>query len=184
MSDNKSSSPDSTLDKTTLVVPAFGKSPALSLEMGSIRSAEIRYVEAKTVNPSNYSDLEHTFNESYRDLKRHLSTIGYYLTLANKALREAKANVVLGSYAEYMSGKPKYQDNADLRDAFLMKDADYLAAMDRVAQLQALESNFEGKIKVVENVCKYMRQKMYLISKSGVPIETPLGSTIGRKYGK
>lgn len=166
-----------------LVVPAFGKSPELRLEMNSIRSAESRFLEAKTVSPASYSDLEHTFNESYRDLKRHLSNIGYQLTLADKSIREAKANVILGAYAEHMKDKPKYQDNTDLRDAFLMKDKDYVAALDRVNQLKALQSNFEGKIKVIENVCKYMRQKMYLISKSGVPMDPhgTIGVTIGRK---
>lgn len=164
----------------TLEVPAFGKSPALSLHMSKIREAETRYIEAKLVNPSTYSDLEHTYNEAYRDLKQHLSSIGYQLGLADKALRLAKAEVMLGSYADHMKGKPKYQDNADLRDAFLIKDSDYAAALDRVAQLKALESNFEGKIKVLENVCRYMRQKMYLISKSGVPYE-PIGVTSGRK---
>lgn len=163
-----------------LEIPAFGKSPAFSLQMEKIREAETRYIEAKTVSPASYADLEHTFNESYRYLKQHLSTIGYQLTLADKALREAKANVLLGSYAEFMQGKPKSHDNADLRDAYLIKDPDYLAALDRVSQLKALESNFEGKIKVVENVCKYMRQKMYLISKSGVPYQN-IGPTIGDK---
>lgn len=154
--------------KNELVVPAFGKSPAMRLEMDKIREAESRFIEAKTVNPSTYADLEHTFNESYRDLKRHLSNIGYQLTQADKALREAKADVILGSYAEFMAGKPKSHDNTDLRDAFLIKDTGYLAALDRVNQLKALESNFEGKLKVIENVSKYMRQKMYLISKSGL----------------
>lgn len=167
-------------DNHALEIPAFGKSPAFSLQMGRIREAETRYIEAKTVSPATYSDLEHTFNESYRYLKQHLSTVGYQLNLADKALREAKANVILGSYAEHMQGKPKYQDNADMRDAFLIKDPDYAAALERVAQLKALESNFEGKIKVVENVCRYMRQKMYLISKSGVPYEN-IRPTIGEK---
>lgn len=148
--------------------------------MDKIREAESRFLEAKTVNPATYSDLEHTFNESYRDLKRHLSNIGYQLTLADKAIREAKANVILGAYAEHMQGKPKYQDNTDLRDAFLMKDKAYCDALDRVNQIKALSSNFEGKIKVIENVCKYMRQKMYLISKNGVPTGD-IGVTIGRK---
>lgn len=151
-----------------LEIPAFGKSPALVLQMGRIREAETRFIEAKLVSPVTYSDLEHTFNEAYRDLKQHLSQIGYQLQLADKALRIAKANVLLGTYVEFMQGKPKSHDNADLRDAYLVKDPDYLAALDRVAQLKALESNFEGKIKVVENVCRYMRQKMYLISKSGL----------------
>lgn len=166
-----------------LVIPAFGKSPALRLDMSRIREAEIRFIEAKTVNPSTYSDLENVFNESYRVLKNHASSIGYQLQLADKALRMAKADVILGAYAEHMEGKPKYQDNADLRDAFLMKDPSYIAAMDRVAQLKAMKDNFDGKIKVIENVCKYMRQKMYLISKSGVPMDGPIGITIGRKNG-
>jgi hypothetical protein len=151
-----------------LVIPAFGKSPALSLEMGSIREAESRYLEAKTVNPSSYVDLEHTFNESYRDLKRHVSSIGYQLTLAQKALSEAKADVILGAYAEYLENKPKSMDSTARMEAFLSKDSAYSAALDRVAQLKALESLFDGKIKVVENVCRYMRKKMDLIIRSGL----------------
>jgi hypothetical protein len=163
-----------------LVIAAFGKSPELRLDMTNVRVAETRYIEAKTVNPSTYSDLEHCFNESYRNLKNHLSNIGYQLTLADKELRTAQADVILGAYAEYLLGKPKSADTTHLKDAFLMRDEKYVATLDRVNQLKALQSNFEGKIKVVENVCKYMRQKMYLISKSGVPTET-VGVTIGRK---
>lgn len=163
-----------------LVIAPFGKSPELRLDVSRIREAETRYIEAKTVSPSTYSDLEHTFNESYRNLKNHLSNIGYQLTLAEKALREAQANVILGAYADHLKDKPKYADNTMLKDAFLMKDPVYLAALDRINQLKAFQSNFEGKVKVIENVCKYMRQKMYLISKSGVPVEN-IGITIGRK---
>lgn len=170
-------------DNHVLEIPAFGKFPALKMDMASIRTAERRLIEAKTVNPSTYSDLEHCYNESYRDLKRHLSAIGYQITMTDKALRQAKAEVLLGSYAEFMNGKPKSHDNSDLRDAFLVKDPDYLAAYDRLAQLKAFESNFEGKIKVLENVCRYMRQKMYLLSKSGVP-DAPISVTSGRKNGE
>jgi hypothetical protein len=151
------------------------------MEMDKIRNAESRFLEAKTVSPSTYADLEHDFNESYRDIKRHLSNVGYQLTQADKALREAKADVILGTYAKHMEGKPKYQDNSDLRDAFLMRDESYTKALDRINQLKAIESNLEGKLKIVENVCKYMRQKMYLISKSGVPMDMPMGVTIGKK---
>ena len=168
------------IDKA-LVIPSFGKSPELRLDITKIREAETRYIEAKTVNPSTYADLEHTFNESYRNLKTHLSNIGYQLTLADKALREAQGEVILGTYAEYLKDKPKSMDSTRLQDAFLMRDEAYKAALDRINQLKALQSNFEGKVKVVENVCKYMRQKMYLISKSGVPMDPSVGVTIGRK---
>lgn len=157
-------------NRDVLVLPAFGKSPALTIEMDKIRNAESRYIEAKTVSPSSYSDLEHDYNESYRDLKRHISSVGYALTIADKDLRTAKANVILGSYAKYLEGKPKYADNTDIRDAYLMRDETYVKTLDRINQLKALLSNLEGKQKTVENVCKYMRQKMYLLSKSGVPM--------------
>ncbi len=151
-----------------MVLPAFGKAPALKMEMKNIRTAESRLIEAKTVNPFTYSDLEHTYNEAYRDLKKHIASIGYALAMAQKSLEDAKADVILGSYAEAMIGKPKSHDTLDLRNAYLTRDAAYSAALERIAQLKALESNMDGKIKVMENVCRYMRKQMDLILRSGM----------------
>lgn len=151
-----------------IILPAFGKSPELSLDMGNIREAEHRIIEAKTVNPITYIDLEHCFNASYRDLRRHLSTIGYQIALAEKAMEQAKADVLLDTYPEFMKDKPKTQDNSDMRKAFLMRDPTYLSALDRLNQLKALESNMDGKIKVMENVSRYMKKNMDLILRSGL----------------
>ncbi len=151
-----------------IVLPAFGKTPELRLDMGAIREAERRLIEAKMVSPVTYPELSHTYNESYRMLKQHLSSLGYQLLMAEKALQSAKADVILGSYAEYLEGKPKSAGSSDLRDAFLTKDEAYNSALDRTHQLKAIISNFEGKIKVLENVVSFMKQKMYLISRSGL----------------
>ena len=155
-------------DRQALVIPAFGKSPALSFDMSNIREAEKRIIEAKTVNPSTYAELEYVFNSSYRDLKRYLSAIGYQISLAEKAMEEAKADVILDKYPEFMKDRHKSQDNADMRKGFLMRDSAYLLALDRYNQLQAINSNFDGKIKVMENVCRYMRKSMDLILRSGL----------------
>ncbi len=153
-----------------LVIPSFGKTPELSIDMSRIREAESRLIEAKTVNPITYADLEHTFNESYRDLKKYLAMVGFQIAQANKAMEEAKSDVLLDSYPDYLRRNDikKTQDNADLRKAFLMKDPQYLAALDRCDQLKALESNLDGKIKVIENVCRYMRKQMDILLRSGV----------------
>ena len=171
---------DSNPNNHSIVIPAFKKSPQLRLDMGIIREAETRLIEAKTVNPSTYSDLSHCYNESYRMLKAHLSNIGYQLLLADKALEEAKADVILGEYADHLKDKPKSAGSTDLRNAFLIRNKEYTEALDRVNQLKAVQSSFEGKVKVLENVVSYMKQKMYLISKSGVPFGE-LGITSGRK---
>lgn len=154
-------------ENQVLVIPAFGKSQALKLEMDVIKLAESRIHEAQRVNPVTYVELEHTFNGAYRDLKRHLSAIGFQLTQADKALESAKADIILGSYAEFTEGKPASFDNADKRKAFMMRDEAYVSALDRVNQLKALESLFDGKIKVIENVCRYMRKQMDLVLRSG-----------------
>jgi hypothetical protein len=151
-----------------IVLPAFNKSPKLHLDMGTIREAEMRLIEAKTVSPVTYAELSHCYNESYRVLKQHLSNLGYQLLMAEKALEEAKADVILGEYAEYLKDKPKSAGNSELRNAFLIRNPAYNTCLDRIAQIKALQSNFEGKIKVLENVVSYMKQKMYLISKSGL----------------
>lgn len=155
-------------NSSVMILPPFGKSPELKLDMKNIREAEVRLVEAKNVNPVTYPDLENCFNQSYRDLKRHLSSVGYSLSMAKKALDEAKADVILGSYQEFMQGKPKSHDNADMRAAFLIKDQNYSACLDRIAQLEALNSNLEGKVKVMERVTAFMRQQMQLLIRSGL----------------
>ena len=151
-----------------MVLPAFGRAPALKMEMKNIRYAEQRLIEAKTVNPITYADLEHTFNEAYRDLKKYIASVGYALTMAQKSLEDAKADVILGSYAELMAGKPKSHDTADLRGAYLARDPAYSAALERIAQLKALEANLDGKMKVMENVCRYMRKQMDIVLRSGM----------------
>jgi hypothetical protein len=156
----------STVDRQALVLPALGKVPELRLTMEKVIEAEKRLIEAKTVNPSTYADLEHCFNESYRDLKRHLSSIGYQIAQTDKAMEKAKAEVLLDKYPAYLE-TVEAKDNSDLRKAFLIRDETYSQALDRFNQLKALESNFEGKIKVVENVCRYMRKQMDLLIRSG-----------------
>lgn len=150
------------------------------MQMESIVRAESRFHEAQFVNPATYVELEHVLNEAYRDLRRHLSTIGYQITQAKKAIELAKADVFLGSYADFMQGKPKSHDNLDLRNAFLIKDDHYVAALDRLNQLLALETHFDGKIKAIENVSRYMKKKMDLILRSGVT-GADLYNTQGRK---
>jgi len=52
--------------------------------------------------------------------------------------------------------------------AFFMRDSSYTAALDRIAQLKAFECFVDGRIKVMENVCRYMRKQMDLVLRSGL----------------
>lgn len=161
-----------TVDKNnhTLILPSLNRIPELKLQMSTIIEAEQRLIEAKTVNPITYADLEHCFNESYRSLKQHLASIGFQINQTEKVMEQAKAEVFLSKYPEYFQkqGFAKSYDNSDLRKAFLMKDEDYLMALDRLNQLKALESHMDGKLKVIENVSRYMKKQIDLLMRSGL----------------
>lgn len=153
---------------SALVLPPFGGSKdPMVLDLSKIREAESRIIEAKTVNPMTYVDLEHSFNEAYRDLKRHLSTVAFAIALAEKAMEEAKANILLDKYPTYLETS-KVKDNADIRKAFMIRDKEYTDALDRINQLRAVESNFDGKIKVMERTCAYMKKEIDLLLRSGL----------------
>lgn len=154
-------------ERAELVIPAFGSSQALRLEICKIREAETRMPESKVVNAASYSELEFTFNEAYREAKRNLSSVGYELTKAEKALQGAKAQALIDDYNDFIKEK-KLKDSVDIRDAFLQTREDYTDCLDRVNMLKAVAGLLEGKIKVFENVCRYMRKTMDLEIRSGV----------------
>lgn len=155
-------------EESSIELPAFRGLPSVKIEVTATKNAEKRLIEAKTVNPSTYTDLEYTFNEAYRELKRNLATIGYQILKTKNELEKSKANALLDKYQEYIKDKGSKFDNASMRDAFLTRDQEYMEAKERLDSLQALEIFLEGRVKVMENVCQYMRNAIRMITRSGV----------------
>jgi len=148
-------------------IPAFDTRPPVSLIFTSISEGEKRLIEARLVNGGTYSDLEYCFNEGYREAKKNLSTVGYEISQAKKILRRIKSQYILDVYPKFLK-ENGLKDNACNREAFLEKQADFVSAQDRLDMLLALESLVEGKIKVFENVCRYMKKEMDILIRSGM----------------
>ena len=164
---NDSHLPNKFTERAELVIPEFGTSlPSLSLEMSNIKEGERRLIEARAVNGATYADLEYSFNEGYREAKKNLSLIGYELNKARKIQRRIKSEYLLDQYPEFIKEK-KISDNTANREAFLEKKEDYVAIQDRIDMLTAVESLLDGKVKVFENVCRYMRKEMDILLRSG-----------------
>lgn len=154
-------------DVVELVIPAFDDRPVVTLEFNSIREGECRLIEARVVNPSTYSDLEYSFNEGYREAKKNLSIIGYEITQAERILRRIKSELILDEYPSFLKDG-RLKDNATVRDAFLEKNQNYVGAQERINMLKAMESLLDGKIRIFEKTCQYMRKQMDLLIRSGV----------------
>ena len=96
-----------------------------------------------------------------------MSSIGYQINLAKQAMRQAKSEALIDEYKDWLR-ESALKDSAAIRDAFLEQQKPYTDANDRVDMLTAIESLMEGKIKVFENVCRYMKKEMDLVRSSGV----------------
>jgi hypothetical protein len=152
----------------SLVIPSFQKIQEVHLSLNKSREGESRLLEAKMVNPITYAELESCYNEAYRELRTNLAIIGDQINKADTALEIAKSNFLIDNYQEKIKDLPKSYDSSDLRKAWLMRDPDYLAAKDRLDLLKAMEALLDGKIKVFEKTCQFMRKKMDLILRSGL----------------
>ena len=154
-------------DGLALELPEFRGLPAIRLNVSALQEAERRVHEAQHVNPSTYTNLEHCFNEAYRELKRHLATVGYQIVKAENEYEKSRSIVLLDKYQEYMKDKPSKLDTSEFRKAYISQDKDVVEAKDRLDSLKALEIFLDGRVKVMENVCRFMRKKIDLIIRSG-----------------
>jgi len=167
MSTEKQQMPITFTDRKLLTIPEFTTIPAMTLDITAIKNAEDRIYEAKTVNGGTYTELEFTFNEGYRESKKHLSTIGYQILLVKKELRKVKSEMIIDEYSTWLK-ETKLKDSNATKEAFFETHEPFVNAMDRLDMLTALESFFEGKVKVFENVCRYIKKSIDLEIRSGV----------------
>jgi hypothetical protein len=151
-----------------ITVPEFsGLSEEIRLDMTYIYQAEHRLVEAKTVNPSTYSELSYCFNEAYRNCKKHLSTLGYQKVRTERQLERERARIVLDVIPEKLKEVGKGSNNADFRNAIIVQDVEHTKCQERVDMLNALIVFMEGRIKVFENVCRHMNKELDIVIRSG-----------------
>ena len=151
-----------------LIVPAFKTLNEIRLTLNYTRVGESRLLEAKSVSPINYSDLESCFNQAYRELKTNLAIVGDQINKADVLVEKAKSDFLIDRYQEKIKDLPKSYDSADLRKAWLMRDIDYTSAKDRLDMLKAMEALLDGKIKVFERTCAFMKKQMDLLLRSGL----------------
>lgn len=149
------------------VVPPFRNRPELYLSFTNIDSGEKRLREAQLVNPATYAELEYTYGEGYREAKKNLTLVGYEIAQADKILRQIKSEHLIDHYPAFLKEKG-IKDNASMREAYLEQQEEYVQANDRLSALKALEQHLENKIRVFENVSRYMKKQMDILIRSGI----------------
>lgn len=158
--------PDQFPVRAAITIPPFHEIPQITLDLSKIKYAESRLSESQVVNPGTYGELEFVFNEGYREGRTHLSIVGYQLSLAKKALKQAHSEAIIERYSDFLKDR-NFKDSASMREAFLETQKDYTDAQDRIDMLVAIESFVKGKIDTFENTCRYMKKEIDITLRSG-----------------
>lgn len=153
---------------TTLVVPAFKYCKELRLDNSSWELAKSRMKEVQHLVPSNYSSLEFTFQEAWREARRNAIMTEDAVKKALQTIEEIKADIILTEIPKLLEEMPKNANNTDFRKAVIIKNPEYRQATEHLEKLQAILSHLESNMKIMENTSRFMKKQMDYIIRSGV----------------
>ena len=152
---------------TKMVVPAFRHCKELSLDMLGWSSALKRLHEVQNLVPANYSSLEFTMQDAWREAKRNAIQVGDAVKRALQNIEEIKADIILDEIPELLKDRPKSANNADFRKAVLAKNEDYKNALIHLEKLESMLLHFESNMKTMENTSRFMKKQMDYIIRNG-----------------
>lgn len=144
---------------TSFTIPKAGSFQPLTLDMSMLSTAEGRMHEARVVNMAVYSELEGVLSDGEKECRANHTLVGYEITKTKKAVRKIKSEYLLDEYPIFLKEKG-LKDNACNREAFLARQDDYEEMLDRMDMLQAFQELLDGKIKVIDNVRRYMKKEV------------------------
>ena len=83
-------------------------------------------------------------------------------------MERSKAVAIMERYQEYIKDKPSKFDTADTRKSFLALDPEVQEAKDRLDSLKVLEYFLDSRVKVMENVSRYLKKSIDADLRSGI----------------
>jgi predicted nuclease with TOPRIM domain len=157
---------------TTIVVPAFRYCKELRLDNSKWEEAKTRMNEVQKLVPGNYSSLEFTFQEAWREARRNAIMTEDAVKKAMQSIEEIKADIVLTDIPKLLEEMPKNANNTDFRKAVISKNQDYKQANEHLEKLQAILAHLESNMKVMENTSRFLKKQMDYIIRSGGAINS------------
>ena len=128
-----------------------------------------RLHEVQNLVPANYSSLEFTMQEAWREAKANAISIGDAVKRANQTIEEIKADIVLDEIPKLLEEKKlaKSANNADFRRAVMAKNQDYQLALIHLEKLESMLMHFESHMKTMENTSRFLKKQMDYIIRNG-----------------
>ena len=153
---------------TTLVVPGFRLCKELTIHMVSWQQATARLPEAQNLVPANYSSLEFSFQEAWREAKKNAIATGEEIRKAKQNVDEIKSDIILDEIPKKLEELPKSANNADFRKAVMSKNTEHKQAIEHLSKLETMLEHFESHMKTMENTSRFLKKQMDYFVRRGM----------------
>jgi hypothetical protein len=132
-------------------------------------TAMTRLHEVQNLVPANYSSLEFTMQEAWRESKANAILVGDAINKAKKNIEEIKADIILDEIPRLLEEKKlsKTANNADFRKAVMARNEDYAEAVIHLEKMEAMLLHFESHMKTMENTSRFIKKQMDYIIRNG-----------------
>lgn len=128
---------------------------ALEIDLSEILSIESRQREIAYVNKETAPELMYSFNRAYTEILKNMTKIMFEYNQATKYANKRRSVVLLDVAPEVLKikglvSKKSMNGSADLRQAVLDQDDEYLDLLDKVNLLKAAHEYLRSKAKGFE----------------------------------
>lgn len=172
-----------------LVVPEGGPNlPQISIDLRSIKQAEVRISEIAIVNGLTAPELMATFNKAYLQVTEAIARVTLQYNRTEKEVERRRAVIILDLAKDILTKKgltnPKSPTgNDDLREAVVNIDEEYIQLIDKLDYLKALMVLLEGKKRAFEQAFTGVR-KLLDNRDNNAPIHGTIDQRVGTAVGQ
>jgi len=129
----------------SLAIEIVVESGLIKVDLDAIKRAEARIIEISTATPSQALELEAFFMLSMSHLVDQIADVNLAFKRAEFEAERVKAMIML----DLNEDGSKKATNADIRKSLVFMNKDYMAALDKANQLEALLTWLKDKKEVI-----------------------------------
>lgn len=160
------------IESTLLYCPKGDGLDHLKIDLAQIYTLESRKIEAATVNKTKAPELMNAMERGYSELSQIIPHVEYELSVAQDMANQRAAIVNLDEAPRILKEKGlvtarNLAGSADMREAVLHQDQEYLKLKDRVEQIKAIAEFLKGKRKGFEMIFSQVKKIYDSLSQYG-----------------
>src|ERR1017187_10822689 len=154
------------MEETHYLVPTGDGTNKIAIDLVEIVKAEQRLCDVAIVNQHTAPEMLSTFNDIWLKLNRSVTQLTYQKNVAKNGHKTAQATAKLNCTDEAIKALGHSKASADLRAAFVQRDAKVQATKDRLDEISFVLETLRGKMQAFYNAYNSVKK---LVSDRGLP---------------